>query len=111
MLDEFRDAAGIFELGALGFAGLRIGGALVGQRDLKALVQEGEFAQALRQGVVVVLGDGENGLVGQEVNLGAAFLAGARLAQLTGGKPAAEVHLPGVAVAPDLDVELLRRAR
>jgi hypothetical protein len=42
------------------------------------------------------------------VDLGAAALAGAHLAQFAGGSAAAEVHLPGEAVAPDLDVELLR---
>ena len=80
MLDELGDAAGVLELCVLGFAGLGVGGALVGQRDLQTLVQEGELAQPLRQGVEVVLGDGEDGLVGQEVDLGAALLAGARLA-------------------------------
>src|ERR1035438_1539478 len=43
------------------------------------------------------------------MDFGAAALAGARLAQLTGGISATEVHLPCVAVAPDLDVELLRK--
>ncbi len=86
MLDELGDAAGIFELGALGFAGLGVGGALVGERDLEALVEEGHLAQPLGQRVVVVLGGGEDGLVGQEVDLGAAPLAGARLAQLAGGQ-------------------------
>ena len=49
VLDELGDAAGVLELGALGFAGLGVGGALIGERDLQALVQEGEFAQPLRQ--------------------------------------------------------------
>ena len=84
MLDEFGDAAGVAEFGALGLAGLGIGGALVGQRDFEALVEEGELAQTLGQRVVVVFGDGEDGLVGQEVDLGAAPLAGAGLAQLAG---------------------------
>ncbi len=108
MLDELGDAAGVAELSALGFAGLGVGGALVGERDLEALVEEGHFAQALGQRVVVVFGGGEDGLVGQEVNLGAALLAGAGLAQIAGGQAATEIHLPGVAVAPDLDVEFLR---
>ena len=107
MLDELGDAAGVAEFGAASLAGLGIGGALVGERDFKALVEEGEFAQTLGQGVVVVFGGGEDGLVGQEVDLGAAPLAGAGLAQLAGGNAAAEIHLPGVAVAPDLDIEFL----
>ena len=51
MLHEFGDAAGEAELG--GFIA-----ALVLQRDLQALVQEGQLAQALRQDVVA-----EDGLV------------------------------------------------
>jgi hypothetical protein len=95
----------------LALAGLGVGGALVGERDFQALVEEGELAQALGQGVVVELGDGEDGLVGQEVDLGAAPLRRPHLAQLADGGALGVVLLPGEAVAPDLDVELLRRAR
>ena len=38
MLDEFGDAAVVLELGTLGFAGFRIGLALVGERDHQSLV-------------------------------------------------------------------------
>ena len=110
VLDELGDAAGVAELRALGFAGLGVGGALVGERDLQAFVEEGHLAQALGEGVVIELGDGEDALVGQKVNFGAAPLAGARLAQLAHRVAATEVHLPGVAVAPDLNVELLRES-
>ena len=79
VFDKLRDAAGVAKLGALGFARLRIGRALVGQRDFQSLVEEGELAQALRQRVVVVFRDGEDGLVGQEVNFGAAPLGVAGL--------------------------------
>ena len=109
VLDELRDAACVAELGALRLAGLGIGGALIGQRDFQSLVQEGEFAQPLRQRVVVVFGRGEDGLVRKEVNLGAALLARSRFAQFAGRQAAAEIHLPGVPVAPDLDIELLRQ--
>ena len=81
VLDELGDAAGVLEVCVLGFAGLGVGGALVGEGDLEALVEEGELAQALGEGVVVVLGDGEDGLVGQEVDLGAPRLDGAHLAE------------------------------
>ena len=47
MLDEFGDAAGEAEFGGLVAA-------LVVERDFQALVQEGEFAQALRQNFVAV---------------------------------------------------------
>ena len=81
MLDELRDAAGVLEvLRACASPVFAIGGALVGERDLQALVQEGEFAQPLRQRVVVEFGNGEDALVRQEVDLGAALLAGARSA-------------------------------
>ncbi len=107
MLDKLGNSAGVLELCAPGFAGLGIRGALIGQSDLEALVQEGHLAETLRQRVVIELGGGKNALVGQKVYLGAAPLAGSRLAQLAGGSPATEVHLPGVPVAPDLHVELL----
>ena len=82
MLDELGDTAVVLELGLLRFARLLVRGALVGQRDQQALVEERHLAQALRQGVVVVFGDGEDFLVGKEVNLGAALLGGAGLLQL-----------------------------
>ncbi len=47
VLDEFADAARETELG--GFFG-----ALVGQSDLEAFVQEGQFAQTLRQRIEAV---------------------------------------------------------
>ena len=75
VLDELGDAADVLELLVLALAGLGVGGAFVGERDLEALVEEGELAQPLGQRVVVVLGDGEDGLVGQEVDLGAVALA------------------------------------
>ena len=56
VLDELGNAAGILELSAAGFAGLGVGGALVGERDFQALVQEGHLAQSLGQRVVVELG-------------------------------------------------------
>ena len=60
MLHEFADAAVVLELQRLGFAGLRIGGALICQRDDQTLIQEGQLAQALCQRVEVVFGDGKN---------------------------------------------------
>ena len=56
VLDELGDAAAVVEL--VGLHGIR---ALVGQRDGQALVQEGQLAQALGQGVEVVLGDVKDG--------------------------------------------------
>ena len=106
MLDELGDAAVVLELGVLGLAGLRIGGALIGQRDQQSLVEECEFAQALRQRVVVIFGRGEDGTVGQEVNLGSALLGRAGLLQLAGGLALGIVLLPGGAVAPDFQLQV-----
>ena len=91
----------------LRLAGLWIGGALVGQRDQQALVQEGQLAQTLRQRVVVVLGNSEDLLVGNEVDLGAALLGRAGLLQLGGRLALGIALLPHRAVAPDLKLELM----
>ncbi len=56
VLDEFGDTAGIFEVRTLGFPGLGVGRALIHQLDLQPLVEEGELAQPLGQGVEVVFG-------------------------------------------------------
>src|SRR5260370_13376210 len=61
MLDEFSDAAGELE-----FRGLFR--ALIGERDLQALIQESQLAQALCQGVKAVDGLLENRRVGMEGN-------------------------------------------
>ena len=113
MLDELGDAAGVAELGAAGFAGLGVGGALVGERDFQALVEEGHLAQPLGERVVVELGGGEDGLVGQEVDLGAATLAGAGFLELRCGSALGVALLVGVRRlagffrTPDFDFELL----
>ena len=107
MLDELGDAAVEFEFAVLGLAGLGVGGALVGERDDQSLVEEGELAQTVGQGVVVVLGDGEDRLVRNEVDLGAAPLGGARLGELGGGNAFGILLLPDGAVAADLQLEQL----
>ena len=89
----------------LGFAGLRVGSALVGQRDQQAFVQEGQFAQALRQRVVVVFGGGKDASIGQEVNFRSKLLAGAGFLQLAGGLALGIGLLPGKSVAPDFEIE------
>ncbi len=65
VLHEALDAAGEGEV-------LLLAGALVDQLDAHAVVQEGQFAQALRQHVVVEVDVEEDLLVRQEVHLGAA---------------------------------------
>ncbi len=107
MLDEFGDASAELELGVLGLAGLLVGGALIGEGDDEAFVEEGEFAQTIGKGVVVVLGDGEDGAVRDEVNLGAAALGGAGFDQLRSGNALGIFLLPDGAIAADLEIELL----
>src|SRR5208282_1195062 len=71
VLDEFSNAAVVLEFGALGFIGLRVGLALVGERDDQTFIEKREFAQALGERVEVVLeGGSENCLSGTKVNLG-----------------------------------------
>ena len=91
----------------LGIAGLGVGGALVGEGDDQSLVEEGELAQTVGQGVVVVLGDGEDGPVRNEVDLGAAPLGGAGFGELGGGNAFGILLLPDGAVAADLELEEL----
>ena len=74
MLDELGDAAVVFELGRFRFAGFCVRGALVGERDQQAFIQERQLAQALRQRVVVVFGGGKDAAIGQEVNFGSGLL-------------------------------------
>ena len=107
MLDELRDAAGVAELSAPRLASLSIRGALIGQRDFESFVQEGKFAQSLSQRVIVVFGRREDGFVGQKVDLGAAPLRGTSHPQFTGGCAAAEIHFPGMAVAPYFHIQFL----
>ena len=108
VLDELGDAAVVLELDALGVAGLGVGLALVGERDHQALVQEGQFAQALRERVEIVFGvGGEDFAVGSEMDFRAALLGGARLFQLAGGLAFRVSLLPGEAVAPDFEFQFV----
>src|SRR5579864_5015261 len=101
MLDKFRDAAVVLEFVALGLAGFRIGGALIGQRNQQSLVEEREFAQALRQRVVVVFGRSKDRTIGYEVNFRPGlYLGDARLLQLADGLAFGIILLPGCAIAP-----------
>jgi len=84
MLDKFRNPAVVLELTRFRFASLWVGGALVRERDREALVQEGQFAQPLRECIEAVFSGGEDRAIGQETDLCAAFLAGAGFFQLAG---------------------------
>ena len=69
VLDELRHAAAVGE-------GFLLAGAFVGQLDGQALVEEGQLAQAVFQGVVVEGGVVEDLGVGLEGDLGAGAVAG-----------------------------------
>src|SRR5882672_9696352 len=110
MLDELGDATVVLELGVLGLSGLGVGGALVGERNEQAFVQEGEFAQTLGQRVVVVFRCGEDAPVGQEVNLGARLdLGSACLFQLAGWFARRVRLLPGKSIAPDFQLKFFAK--
>src|SRR5581483_11367891 len=106
VLDKFRDAAVVLEFGSLRFAGFRIRGALVGQRDQQALVKERQLTEALRQGVEVVFRRSENALIGKEVNLSAALLCSTGLLELRSGIAFGIGLLPGKSVTPDFEVQI-----
>ena len=98
VLDEFGDAAGEAELGFLAAA-------LVIERDFQAFVQEGEFAEALRERVVTVDGLAENLGVGvkSDFRSGLARLAGSL--ELRSGHALFVGLLPDFAFAPDFQIE------
>jgi len=58
---------------------LAVGGALVGERDNKALVKKSQLAQPLRQRIEIVFRRSENGTVGQEADFGPTLFGGACL--------------------------------
>jgi len=101
--DELRDAAKVKE-----FVVLHRIDALVAQVDLQALVQERQLAQPLRQRVVVIGGFHHDGGIRLERNARAGLAAGfARPHQRTFGMAAGKLHLPGIALAPDLQFQPL----
>src|SRR5207237_10923199 len=101
------DGAGVVEVVRLGLVGLRIGGGLGGQSDEQAFVEEGQLTQALAERIEVVFGSGENFFIGDEVHLGAALLGGASFLELAGGLALRIGLLPDVAIAPNLQIELI----
>src|SRR5262249_11988129 len=107
VLDELGDPAGVFEFQALGFAGLGVRLALVSERDLQAVIQEGEFAQALGQRIEVVFRDGEDLLVRKEMDLGATLFCSSGFPKFTLRLALGIGLRPDVAFAPDFEIELM----
>ena len=85
VLDELRDAADVLVHLLAGFAGFSVGGALVGEGNFDALVEKGKLAQAVGERVEVVFGHRKDGLIRQEVDLGAFAWGRAHLAQVADG--------------------------
>ena len=107
VLNEFGNTAVVFELDRLSFARFRVCGALVGQRDLETFVQEGQFAQALGQGVEVIFCNCEDALVRQEMDFGSCLdFRGAGFLQLAGGLAFGVRLLPSESVTPDFEFQL-----
>ena len=103
LADEFLDAV-LVEVAL----GLRVGGALVGEGDLQARVEEGEFAQALGDARRLEHGGLlEDLTVGLERDEGAGAAGFADDLELLHGLAALEFHVVHLAVAGDLDLEPL----
>src|SRR3954452_16073189 len=109
VLDKLRDAAVVLEVGSLGLSSLGIGCAFIGKRDQQALIKKSELAQALRQGIEVVLARREDLFVRMEMDLGSALLGGSSFFQLAGRFALRVSLLPGKAVAPDFQIELITK--
>src|SRR6202522_977106 len=98
VLDEFGDAAGEAELRFFAAA-------LVIERDFQAFVEEGEFAEALRERVVAIDGIAENFGIGVKSDLGAGLARLAGSFELRGGDAFFVGLFPDFAFAPDFQIE------
>src|SRR5262249_39561659 len=107
VLDELSDTAGVFEFQTLSLAGLGVSLALISQRDLQAVIQEGQFAQALGQRIEVIFRDGQDFLVRKEMDLGAAFFGSSGFPKFTLRLALGIGLLPDVAFAPNFEIELM----
>src|SRR6185312_16777386 len=88
---------------------LALAGALVDELDLDAVVEERELAQALGEDLVVELDVAESDLRREEVHLGAAPLGVPGGLQRLYGHAVVELHEVRMAVAPDAQLEPLRK--
>lgn len=102
VLDEAGDAALVLEAVLLAVA-------LVHQADDDAAVQEGQLAQALREGVEAEDRGFEDLAVGLEGDLGAAPVGDAHLLDAQQRLPALVAQAVDLVLAPDLDLQHLRQ--
>src|SRR4051812_42692159 len=82
-----------------------LAGALVDQLDAYAIVEEGQFPQAPRKDVVVIIDIAEDRLAGEEMHFGATALGRARNGERRDRHAIAEFHLVDFAVTPDRQPE------
>ena len=97
--DEFADAALVMKFLAARFPALL--GTFVDQSDVNAAVEKRQFAEALGEDVPDVDRVREDGAVGFERHLGAAFAGGAEIVERDGGHAALEPDRMDSAVAVD----------
>ena len=102
VLDEFANTAFIQEL-------VRLAVALVVDRDRHAGIEEGEFAQPLRQRFEAKVGCLENLGVGLKRDLGSALLGLTGDVEITGWNTAVVALLMHVTVAPDFQFKHFRQ--
>src|ERR1700737_4465256 len=95
MLNEFANAAGKAELRGLF-------GALIGERDFQAFVEEGELAKALRQRVEAIGRFIEDGRIRMKRDFRSGFAGFSGLIQLGGGLTFFVRLLPNAAIARNL---------
>jgi hypothetical protein len=81
---------------------------LIDQPDLHAIVEKGQFAQALSQDVVVVFDVAEGGNRGEKVHFCAAFLGGADGLEWLDGDAIAKFHRVLLAIPADGQAQPLR---
>ena len=98
MFDKFRDSAGELE-----FRGLFR--ALVCERDFQSLVQERQFAQALRQRIEAVFRLIENRRIGMKRNFRSGLAGFSGLLQFVGGLAFFVSLFPHLAVARDFQLQ------
>jgi len=94
------------KLGPLGFAGLGVGLALVGERDgPRPLFRNASSRRRCEKRIEVVFGGGENRLVGMKWTRVPRFLLAPAFLSFTGGLALGVSLLPGETVAPDFQIE------
>ncbi len=83
---------------------------LVDQADVDAVIEEGQFAQPLRQDIIVIFDRAESACTRQKMHLGTAALGGAGLLQRRGGNAVAKLHAVGLSFTAYGETQPLRQS-